>query len=721
MPTKLERLQRAIPKIFTPNINPFIKELLTAWANELEEVQVNIDEAKNQIFVELASGNFLNDLGKNVDVYRPAFVTLEDGTRELIPGLADDEFRKLIPVLSFYPKQIKKTMLSALDIFWGPTYTRATVTSGNSEFYNLLALGFPCELSITIDKIHDIKITFEHSDFANAANATVDEIIEVINNTTDKLTALKYYNNETSSNYIRIYTNTAGTTGSIQINTPTGVDANAAFGFSTLIKQFIKVGIYELINKEIVFRVPEQIPILLDELKGSHHFHEDSHDFYISSWSNGEYVKSFNYYDHEQRLSVGGALGSGVNDFNGPHGIHIDKDYIYICDVFNQRIIKRKRRDFEFISQANNFGGVPLGFAFGITGDDTFLYITDSSNNEVIKIRKVDLGFDSRYGVAGAGINQLNMPWGIVYSNGYIYICDRGNDRIMQRLASDLSYVNHIGTTGAGVDQFNNPFDIAADIDDYIYVFDFGNNRVVKRRQIDLAYVSQAVFNNGASICYDEATNNLLLVEALLANNLNIKYWDLDLNEFNSVLLTNIGLPGHCGIACSPANRAFNSILNTDWPGSFMYDSRQLVNSFTITSKRTYLAQNLFKNNIYTTIAVDNAGDFSEDGGYLVFNYAKSSQEQLVPYLGKPNPTTLTIHPAYKFEYDHNIGERVNIVEKGNYIPDGTGTDYPVYLINPNVARELVTMLVNLVKAAGVRLRFEIDITEYKYDYLNNL
>jgi len=117
MPTKLERLEKVLPKIFTPQINPFIKALLTAWANELEGIQVEIDEAHDQIFVELADGTYLDALGKNVGVYRPAYVTLEDGTRELIPGLADDSFRELIPILSFYPKQIRQTMISALDIF----------------------------------------------------------------------------------------------------------------------------------------------------------------------------------------------------------------------------------------------------------------------------------------------------------------------------------------------------------------------------------------------------------------------------------------------------------------------------------------------------------------------------------------------------------------------------------------------------------------------------
>jgi len=121
------------------------------------------------------------------------------------------------------------------------------------------------------------------------------------------------------------------------------------------------------------------------------------------------------------------------------------------------------------------------------------------------------------------------------------------------------------------------------------------------------------------------------------------------------------------------------------------------------------------------TLQVDDSSDFSDDGGYLAINFGKEGEELLIPYLGVPNSTTLTMNPAYRFLFGHATGSTINLVEKGNYVPSTDGDDYPVYLINPNVAEELVTMLVNLIKAAGIKLRFEIDATEYKYDYLTNL
>jgi hypothetical protein len=50
--------------------------------------------------------------------------------------MSDDDFRKLIPVLSFYPKQVRKTIIALLDVFWGPGFTRPNINSGNVEDYN---------------------------------------------------------------------------------------------------------------------------------------------------------------------------------------------------------------------------------------------------------------------------------------------------------------------------------------------------------------------------------------------------------------------------------------------------------------------------------------------------------------------------------------------------------------------------------------------------------
>jgi len=718
--SKLTRLQKTLPAIFKPNINPFIKALIGMWANGLEEIQVQVDEVHDQLFIELADGNYLNDLGKNVGVNKPSFVTLADGTKELLPGMADSSFRKLIPIMSFYPKQLKYTIISALDLFWGPTYSRSTITANNDEPYDLSGGKF---LILKVDGDIDVTITFKDSDFETPAQATVDEVIAVINGTTETVTAISYYNYETASNYVRIYTNTIGTSGSIQITGGTANTAPDGFIFSTLVEEFIRVGAYEINNKEIVFRIPEDIPILLDTLKGSHHFKEGAYDFLLTSvdYTGGNnYLKQFNLGSNLETNSFGGPFGAGLDELDFPGGVCYDADYVYICDNNNQRVMKRDIKNLSYVDHGSNYGGSPLLMVTGICCDNNFLYITDAGRHEVFKVLKNTMALNASYGGLGAGNNQLFMPTGIDCDSTHLYICDTKNQRMMKRLKTDLSYVSKIGSLGAGNDQFFNPVDVAVDDFGYFYVSDYDNSRIVKRATPILAYVDEVAIDDCSSIGYDESGRKILCSDWMDGINERVRVLNLNLTEHSNFVIE-VGDIGVNAIAATPTLTAFSAVIDPDWPGSFLFDTRLSLTGFALTSKIAELDQVIAKDVTYMTLQVGDSSNFSDDGGYLAINFGKEGEELLIPYLGVPNSTTLTMNPAYRFLSGHASGSTINLIEKGNFVPSTDGSDYPVYLINPNVAEELVTMLVNLIKAAGIKLRFEIDATEYKYDYLTNL
>lgn len=67
-----------------------------------------IQDAKEQIFVQTAQLQYLDSLGSNVGVFRPTAFKL-----------ADDQFRNLIPALSFAPKQVRPTVIKVLQVFFG--------------------------------------------------------------------------------------------------------------------------------------------------------------------------------------------------------------------------------------------------------------------------------------------------------------------------------------------------------------------------------------------------------------------------------------------------------------------------------------------------------------------------------------------------------------------------------------------------------------------------
>ena len=332
---KIQRYIQTLPSIYNTQVGSFIRALIEAWAQEDETIVTQIEQAKNQLFVSLASGKYLDILGSNVGVNRPSEI-----------NLSDDDYRKLIPAASFYPKQIATTMYDILDIFWGPLFSRANQTSSNVAPYNLgalialtgtlnftenniavtgvgtfflaeLSIGswikyqlddntyfkrvaviesntklylsdkyshtvsgngkkyIPKTLLIDVDKRGNEILYLNPIYFNNTASAMAEEIVMAINSSTNSgyVTASIIENILSNVSYVNLRTNVAGSFGSIQIS---GGTALSILGFSTdeiLITSLAQnVILYETNPRELVVRIPHTVPILRRTLKGSHHF-----------------------------------------------------------------------------------------------------------------------------------------------------------------------------------------------------------------------------------------------------------------------------------------------------------------------------------------------------------------------------------------------------------------------------------------------------------------
>ena len=122
---KFKRLVKSMPSLYRPEVNTMIGGILKAWGLSDDDIVVQLKETKKQLFETDASDRYLDFLANNVGVSR---------TAEL--GIEDADFRNLIPVLSYYPKQVRQTIIALLDVFWGPGFTRANVNSGNVESFD---------------------------------------------------------------------------------------------------------------------------------------------------------------------------------------------------------------------------------------------------------------------------------------------------------------------------------------------------------------------------------------------------------------------------------------------------------------------------------------------------------------------------------------------------------------------------------------------------------
>lgn len=331
-----DQLARQFPKTYKAGNNKFITALLEVIGELDDMVKSDIVQAKNQLFVTLAAGEFLEALGANKGVEKPSASIL---------NLSDDDFRKLIPVLSTFPKQVRSTMNDLLDVFYGPLFSRANVTSSFPEPYDLGPIStltgivsiqansltvvgsgaqFLTEVSsgdyiraqnetnavfVRVSRvISDTELTLagkykgktfngaavgytpttlslEHENgienidinpsfIADTTAATCVELNNAINFVAKNFTASTIKDAFAQEILINVRTDTAGPLGFIRVF---GGTLTPIVGFSTdridIEKLPIKTVIYEINPREIVVRLPSGVPAVRRDLKGTIHFH----------------------------------------------------------------------------------------------------------------------------------------------------------------------------------------------------------------------------------------------------------------------------------------------------------------------------------------------------------------------------------------------------------------------------------------------------------------
>jgi hypothetical protein len=328
------RMAKSLPALYKAEVNTMIRGLLKSWAVSDDQVSIQLDNTKSQLFVKTAEGGNLDKLGSNVGVNRSPELGIDDG-----------DFQNLVPVLSFYPKQVRATIISLLDVFWGAGFTRPNVSSGNTETYNFgpetlltgtatftkdkttvkgvgtlflselqpgdyikptsldgtfyqkvsavidnttLELSVPWshntivgaaieiapvrELSYIVDSREERSIRFVPSAFADLSAVTIAEIVAFINSNQEHspLITADTFLDPVLGSKLNLRTNTPGLQGSIQI---TGGDANdpARLNFPSAKQSDTRCKVIEVNPNEIVVQIPSSVPVLRRSLKGSAH------------------------------------------------------------------------------------------------------------------------------------------------------------------------------------------------------------------------------------------------------------------------------------------------------------------------------------------------------------------------------------------------------------------------------------------------------------------
>jgi len=146
-----------------------------------------------------------------------------------------------------------------------------------------------------------------------------------------------------------------------------------------------------------------------------------------------------------------------------------------------------------------------------------------------------------------------------------------------------------------------------------------------------------------------------------------------------------------------------------NYPGSFIPSPTAPV---VLTQLTGVLGQAINPGNIIPSLLMQDASSIPNTTGYFSISYGTNSprpganNEEIVPYLGRPSDTTLTISPTYVFTKQHSLGATVNYMTSDT-VPRGDGSDYSVYFYGVEYFREvLYDLFENQLKAAGIVIKW---------------
>jgi len=216
--SKIDQIHELLPKHLNSKTNENWKAVVEALGEQDQNAADLVSQVRKQFFIKTASRPYLDRLASNNKIARPRLV-----------GMDDTSFRQYIPVLSYQPKQVKLIIDKLLDIFFFKESTTAFVTSTTFEPF---ALNDGWELELSVDEQYFDRVVFKSSDFTNINAASANEIVATINRQAKYLYATSYYDSITKNTFIRFFTNTIGSKGSLRI---TGGRANIALKFDGFI------------------------------------------------------------------------------------------------------------------------------------------------------------------------------------------------------------------------------------------------------------------------------------------------------------------------------------------------------------------------------------------------------------------------------------------------------------------------------------------------------
>lgn len=689
--TAIDGIHDNLNPLFKSRENPNWKALVEAIGQSDQDTADLIQEVRKQFFIPTASRPYIDKLAANSKVGRPKVV-----------GMDDTSFRKYIPILAYQPKQVKNIMDQLLDIFFFKEATSAFVESSSADSF-FLKNGW--ELVYKVDAAKDEKIIFSDAEFASMSSALPEEIAASINRQALSSFATVSTDKITKQKQIKIFSNTIGSKGSIEM---TGGRANISLKFLGFIEgagsgettswEITKIGstiTMKYISGSIVSldKVATGDVVLLDMPTGSGSFEIIDVDLQDISFS------------YENIL--------GQEDLNFDH---TGTDY-YVRFIRPQRSVVYTKNNRAMVWE------MPTG--------------------EIIVEMPATPPIVRRSLIGSAHVNGLVGVMRQRVSNSQIEIDDASEwpdsgifalepvEEIQTRIQTEFEDYNTSHLINGRLDFFEKKFSytgksgnvltgITPDLPNSSGIFEVAIS-TIKRDTANLVTVTTATphaITTGDSVKTYEVSS----VDDLDNLNGTFKVTTVNQNTFTYELFgeeTDTKTSGtvraeRIGIA-DVGSRLYltGSKIDTGIFGPYMWDDSS---AFVLSSFTAKLNMEIKAGNTAMNLSVKTPNSIPSEQGFLIFDYGLDTQEGPVRYLYKPSDSTIALDPAYVFQQNHSIDSSVVAIKrKGAQVLSGLGKEYPLYVSDPAAARVVLQELIREVKSAGAYLRYIVRFPKIYY------
>jgi hypothetical protein len=693
---KVDFLHGNMPELYSTRTNQGWKAMIEAIGQQDQFLANLLEEVRQQFFVKTANRPYLDRLGSNVLVNRPRFIGMDDPT-----------FRKYIPVLSYQPKQVKLIIDTLLDIFFFKESTTAFTETSSFEPFSLQN-GW--ELEYLVDGYKTERVEFKNSDFTDINNATAEEIVATINRQSKHSFSIVFDNSVTKRKTIRLFTNTIGSKGSIEI---TGGRANIDLRFAGFIEDsgnsnntqwdISKIG--ETVTFQYVAGGSPGIEFLRDgdiaiiDIPGnSGSFKIRDVDIGVGSFSFtnlfatvGPFtqtsarqikfirpLKSVVYTENRRAVAWETGPGKAIVEMPASPPVvrrtlegsaHINGKQATVINVIGDTQLELDSTA-EW-PESGTFILRPLDeIKTKIVTPDENSITTYTSETRVH-------GFDQKYSyesISGNSLIDVSPPLPQPSDINEFDVTT------ITRNVQNIITVNTIGTHN-----FN--------VGEYVII----NDSVPS---VGPPHIEMLVPANGTH----------LITEILGPNSFRaFSFGDEGQSTGGTARVERFGisLGGSRVLLTSSISESISRIK-----GPYIWD---LEAPFVLSSQVGNTVEQIRAGQIKKTLQIG-SNNIPNEASEVMFNFGTEAQEGPIRCLFKPSSESIALDPAYIFQNDHPVGSTVTVLRtRGPHIMSGNGSEVAPYITDTAVAREILQELIQSVKSAGIFIEFLVRFPQQLY------